>query len=75
MKLTVQAIALGELSKPERSAIIVSARSDAAVLHAKYSMDMNELAVEISVSCVSIIALVDLMKKSTKWIIRWLSWP
>ncbi|OQE87731.1 hypothetical protein PENNAL_c0019G06586 [Penicillium nalgiovense] len=43
-----QAIALGELSKPERSAILVSARSDAAGLHAKYSMDMDELAVEIS---------------------------
>jgi hypothetical protein len=75
MKLTVQAIGLGELSKPERSAIIVSAQSDAAALHAKYSMDMNELAVEISVSCVLIIALVDLMKKSTKRINRWLNCP
>lgn len=53
--MTGQAIALGELSKPERSAILVSARSDAAGLHAKYSMDMDELAVEISVSCTSIL--------------------
>ncbi|CAG8895735.1 unnamed protein product [Penicillium egyptiacum] len=43
-----QAIALGELARPERSGILVSARSDAAALHMKYSMDMDELAVEIS---------------------------
>jgi hypothetical protein len=65
MGLTVQAIALGELSKPERSAIIVSARSDAAVLREKYSMGMDELAVEIAVSCAPSVALMDLVKKST----------
>lgn len=51
MKLTLQAIALGELSKPERSRILVLSLSDAAMLHPKWSMEVEELAVEIAVSC------------------------
>jgi hypothetical protein len=50
MKLTVQAIALGELSKPERFSIIASSWADAAMLHPKWSMDVEELVVEIAVS-------------------------
>ncbi|CAI7626872.1 unnamed protein product [Penicillium glandicola] len=43
-----QAIALGELSKPARISVLVSSRADAAILHVKYSMDADELAVEIA---------------------------
>lgn len=51
MTLTAQAIALGELRKPERFRILESSRAEAAVLEPKWSMDMDELAVEIAVSC------------------------
>ncbi|QQK43093.1 Transaldolase [Penicillium digitatum] len=43
-----QAIALGELSKPERFSIIASSWADAAMLHPKWSMDVEELVVEIA---------------------------
>ena len=45
-----QAIAFGELSKPERSQVIATSLTDAKALHPKYSsIDVQELAVEIAV--------------------------
>lgn len=56
MKLTAQAIALGELSKPARAEVIAASQADAKALHPNYSsVGVEALAVEIAVSLASII--------------------
>lgn len=56
MKLTAQAIALGELSKPARAEVIAVSQADAKALHSSYSsIGVEALAVEIAVSFASII--------------------
>lgn len=56
MKLTAQAIALGELSKPARAEVIEASQADAKALHSNYSsVGVEALAVEIAVSFASII--------------------
>ncbi|OQE12321.1 hypothetical protein PENVUL_c001G09544 [Penicillium vulpinum] len=43
-----QAIALAELSKPERFDVLTASRAEASILHLRHSIDENELAVEIA---------------------------
>ena len=55
MKLTAQAITLGELSKSARAEVIAVSQ-DAKALHSSYSsVGVKALAVEIAVSFASII--------------------
>ena len=66
MELTAQVIALGELSKPTRAEVIAAAQADAKKLHPNYSSTgVEELAVEIAVSCALILGLMGLTKKSS----------
>lgn len=54
LKLTAQAIAFGELSKPARAEVITVSLADANTLHLEYSsIKVEELAVEIAVSVAS----------------------
>lgn len=56
MKLTAQAITLGELSKSARAEVIAVSQADAKALHSSYSsVGVKALAVEIAVSFASII--------------------
>lgn len=56
MKLTAQAITLGELSKSARAEVIAVSQADAKALHSSYSsVGVEALAVEIAVSFASII--------------------